>query len=94
MPTDVEFMVLRPVKVVDTIVKQVLGEEPEGATVARALVADGDLQATKGWLFQYRFTTSGIRDTEHLEAVFVSDAGEVSEEKGRLLAAAAHLPVG
>ena len=81
---DVEFMVFGH-KVVDIIVNQVLGEEYEGATGTRALVADGDLPATKGWLFQYQFTTSGIRDAEHLEAVFVSDTGEVSEERGRLL---------
>ncbi len=81
---DVEFMVFGH-KVVETIVNQVLGEEYEGATGTRALVADGELPGTKGWLFQYQFTTSGIRDTEHLEAVFVSDAGEVSEERGRLL---------
>ena len=81
---DVEFMVFGH-KVVDTIVNQVLGEEYEGATGTRALVADEELPATKGWLFQYQFTTSGIRDTEHLEAVFVGDDGEVSEEMGRLL---------
>ena len=81
---DVEFMVFGH-KIVDTIVNQVLGEEYDGATGTRVLVTDGELPATKGWLFQYQFTTSGIRDTEHLEAVFVSDAGEVSEERGRLL---------
>ena len=81
---DVEFMVFGH-KVVDTIVNQVLGEEYEGATGTRTLVADEELPATKGWLFQYQFTTSGIRDTEHLEAVFVSDDGEVSEKMGRLL---------
>ena len=81
---DVEFMVFGH-KVVDTIVNQVLDEEYEGATGTRMLVADGGLPATAGWLFQYLFTTSGIRDTEHLESVFVSDAGEVSEETGRLL---------
>ena len=81
---DVEFMVFGH-KVVDTIVNQVLGEEYEGATGTRVLVADEELPATKGWLFQYQFTTSGIRDTEHLEAVFVSDDGEVSEKMGRLL---------
>ena len=81
---DVEFMVFGH-KVVETIVNQVLGEEYEGATGTRALVADGDLPTTEGWLFQYQFTTSGVRDTERLEAVFVSDAGEASEERGRLL---------
>ena len=81
---DVEFMVFGH-KVVDTIVSQVLGEEYEGATGTRVLAADVDLPAMKGWLFQYQFTTSGIRDTENLEAVFISDAGEVNEEIGRLL---------
>ena len=81
---DIEFMVFGH-KVVDTIVSQVLGEDYEGATGTRVLAANGDLPATKGWLFQYQFTTSGIRDTENLEAVFISDAGEVSEKMGRLL---------
>ena len=81
---DVEFMVFGH-KVVDTIVSQVLGEDYEGATGTRVLAADGDLPAMKGWLFQYQFTTSGIRDTENLETVFVSDDGEVNEEIGRLL---------
>ena len=81
---DVEFMVFGH-KVVDTIVSQVLGEDYEGTTGTRVFAADGDLPAMKGWLFQYQFTTSGIRDTENLETVFVSDAGEVNEEMGRLL---------
>ena len=81
---DVDFMVFGH-KVVDTIVNQVLGEEYEGATGTRTLVANEGLPFAKGWLFQYQFTTSGIRDTEHLEAVFVTDDGEVSEETGRLL---------
>ena len=81
---DVEFMVFGH-KVVDTIVSQVLGEDYEGATGTRVLAADGELPAMKGWLFQYQFTTSGIRDTENLEAVFVSDTEEVNEEMGRLL---------
>ena len=81
---DVEFMVFGH-KVVDTIISNVLGEDYEGATGTRLLVADGDLPAMQGWLFQYQFTTSGIRDTENLEAVFISDAGEVNDEMGRLL---------
>ena len=81
---DVEFMVFGH-KVVETIVSQVLGEDYEGTTGTRVLAADGDLPAMKGWLFQYQFTTSGIRDTENLETVFVSDAGEVNEDMGRLL---------
>ena len=81
---DIEFMVFGH-KVVDTIVSQVLGEDYEGATGTRVLVTGGDLPAMKGWLFQYQFSTSGIRDTENLEAAFVSDAGEVNEEMGRLL---------
>ena len=81
---DVEFMVFGH-KVVGTIVSQVLGEDYEGTTGTRVLAADGDLPAMKGWLFQYQFTTSGIRDTENLETVFVSDAEEVNEEMGRLL---------
>ena len=80
----VEFMVFGH-RVVDTIVGQVLGEEYEGSTGTRRIVADDELAFTKGWLFQYQFTTSGIPPTECLEAVFISDSGEVSEEKGHQL---------
>ena len=78
---DVEFMVFGH-RIIDTIVDQVLGEEYEGTTGTRRIVADDEIAPTSGWLFQYQFTTSGIRDTEHLEAVFVSDAEEVSEATG------------
>ena len=81
---DVEFMVFGH-RVVDTIVGQVLAEDYEGTTGTRRIVGDGELAATSGWLFQYQFTTSGIRDVETLEAVFVRDDGEISEETGRQL---------
>ena len=72
-------------RVVDTIIGQVLAEDYEGNTGTRRVVGDGELAATSGWLFQYQFTTSGVRDVDTLEAVFVSDDGEVSEETGRQL---------
>ena len=78
---DVEFMVFGH-NVVETIVEQVLGEEYEGNTGTRRIIAGDDLAPIAGWLFQFQFTTPGIRDTEYLEAVFVSDAGEVSTEIG------------
>ena len=81
---DVEFMVFGH-RVVDTIIGQVLAEDYEGTTGTRRVVGDGELAATSGWLFQYQFTTSGVRDVDTLEAVFVSDDGEVSEETGRQL---------
>ena len=81
---DVEFMVFGH-KVIETIVEQVLGENYEGNTGTRRIVAGDDLAPVTGWLFQYQFTNPGIRNTEHLEAVFVSDSGEVSAEIGRKL---------
>ena len=81
---DVEFMVFGH-KVVETIVEQVLGENYEGNTGTRRIAAGDDLAPIAGWLFQFQFTTPGIQDTEQLEAVFVSDAGEVSTEIGRKL---------
>ena len=80
----VEFMVFGH-KVVDTIIEKVLGEEYEGTTGTRRIVADDDLAVTKGWLFQYQFTTSGIPETEYLDAVFISDSRETSEETGHQL---------
>ena len=81
---DVEFMVFGH-RVIDTIVGQVLAEDYEGTTGTRRIVGDGELAATSGWLFQYQFTTSGVREVETLEAVFVSDGEEVSEKTGRQL---------
>lgn len=81
---DVEFMVFGH-KVIETIVEQVLEDGYEGNTGTRRIVADDDLAPVSGWLFQYQFTTTGIRNTEHLEAVFVSDSGEISAEIGRKL---------
>ena len=81
---DVEFMVFGHT-VTEAIVRQVLSDAYEGTTGTRRIWADAEMPVTQGWLFQYEFTTSGIRDTERLEAVFVSDAGDVSEEMGRKL---------
>ena len=81
---DVEFMVFGH-KVVDTIVGQVLADGYDGNTGTRRIVAGDDLAPTSGWLFQYQFTVPGVRNTEHLEAVFVSDAGEISTEIGQSL---------
>ncbi len=78
---DVEFMVFGH-KVVDTIVEEVIGENYEGNTGTRRIVEGDGLTPVSGWLFQYQFTTPGIRDTEHLEAVFVSDAEEEAQKLG------------
>ena len=81
---NVEFMVFGH-KVVDTIVAQVLAANYDGNAGTRRIVAGDDLAPTSGWLFQYQFTVPGVRNTEHLEAVFVSDAGEISTEIGHKL---------
>ena len=72
-------------EVVEALVERVLDPEYEGTTGTRRIPANDDLAATSGWLFLYQFTVPGIRNTEYLEPVFVSDGGEVSEAIGRLL---------
>ena len=68
--------------IVDAIVANVLGESYEGVTGTRCIPAGDDLASCSGWLFTYQFTISGVRPTEHLEPVFVSDQGEVDLELG------------
>ncbi len=81
---DVEFMAFGH-PIVDAIVTRVLGEDYEGITGTRRIPADDDLAPCAGWLFTYQFTIPGVRSTEHLEPVFVSDDGKVDLEKGHSL---------
>ena len=81
---DVEFMAFGH-PIVDAIISQVLGEGYEGVTGTRRIPADDDLAPCAGWLFTYQFTIPGVRSTEHLEPVFISDDGKVSLETGHNL---------
>ena len=81
---DVEFMAFGH-PIVDALVSQVLGEGYEGVTGTRRISAGDDLPPCAGWLFTYQFTIPGVRSTEHLEPVFVSDDGTVDIEMGHSL---------
>ena len=79
---DVEFMAFGH-PIVDAIVAKVLGEEYEGVTGTRRILAGDDLAPCVGWLFTYEFVVPGVRSTEHLEPVFVGDDGEVDLQIGQ-----------
>ena len=81
---DIEFMAFGH-PIVDAIASQVLGEGYEGVTGTRCIPAGDDLPPCAGWLFTYQFTIPGVRSTEHLEPVFVSDDGKVDLEMGHSL---------
>ncbi len=69
--------------IVDAIVKQVIGEHYEGVTGTRRISAGDDICPTSGWLFTYLFTVPGVRSTEHLVPIFVSDACELDTQAGQ-----------
>lgn len=69
--------------IVDSIVEEVLAEGYDGATGSRRILAGDDIAPTSGWMFTYIFTVSGIRSTEHLMPIFVSDDGEIDMELGQ-----------
>ncbi len=81
---DVEFMTFGH-PIVDAMAARVLGEDYEGATGTRRIPAYDDLAPCSGWLFTYQFTIPGVRSTEHLEPLFVSDDGNVDPEMGGAL---------
>lgn len=71
--------------IVEAIVEDVLGPSHEGVTGTRRIPAHSGLAPITGWLFSFVFTVSGIRPTEHIEPVFVSDELSVDRAIGRLL---------
>ena len=81
---DVEFMAFGH-PIVDGVVEQVLAEEYEGVTGTRRVPASDDLAPCTGWLFTYQFNVPGVRTTEYLEPVFVSDHGIVDLNIGHKL---------
>ena len=81
---DVEFMAFGH-KIIDSIVEQVLSEKYEGVTGTRRISAGGELAPTSGWLFTYQFNISGIRPTETVVPVFVSDAEEIDLKAGNCI---------
>ncbi|MDE2842339.1 MAG: helicase-related protein [Chloroflexota bacterium] len=81
---DVEFMAFGH-PIVDGVVERVLAEQYEGVTGTRRVPASEELAPCAGWLFTYQFNVPGVRTTEHLEPVFVSDEGEVDPEIGHKL---------
>ena len=81
---EVEFMAFGH-PIVDGVVERVLAEEYEGITGTRRVPASDDLAPCVGWLFTYQFNVPGVRTTEHLEPVFVSDDGKVDLNIGHKL---------
>ena len=81
---DVEFMAFGH-PIVDGAVERVLAEEYEGVTGTRRVPASDDLAPCAGWLFTYQFNVPGVRTTEYLEPVFVSDDGKVDLDIGHKL---------
>ena len=81
---DVEFMAFGH-PIVDGVVERVLAEEYEGMTGTRRVPASDDLAPCTGWLFMYQFNVPGVRTTEYLEPVFVSDDGKVDLNVGHKL---------
>ena len=81
---DVELMAFGH-PIVDRLVERVLGEEYEGVTGTRRIPSSDVLAPCTGWLFTYQFNIPGVRATERLEPVFVSDDGSVDVETGHSL---------
>ena len=54
-------------------------------TGTRRIPSSDELAPCTGWLFTYQFNIPGVRATEHLEPVFVSDDGSVDTEIGHSL---------
>ena len=69
--------------IIEAIVARVIEEGFDGTTGTRRIRADKQLAPVSGWLFTYQFTVPGVRTTEHLVPVLVSDAGRVDAEAGR-----------
>ena len=81
---DVEFMAFGH-PIIDGVVERVLAEEYGGVTGTRRVPSSDDLTPCAGWLFTYQFNVPGVRTTEELEPVFVSDDGEVDLSIGHKL---------
>ena len=78
----VEFMAFGH-PIIEAIVARVIEEGFDGTTGTRRIRADKQLAPVSGWLFTYQFTVPGVRTTEHLVPVLVSDAGRVDVQAGR-----------
>ncbi len=81
---DIEFIAFGH-PIVDGLVERVLGEEYEGVTGTRRIPSSDMLTPCAGWLFTYQFNVPGVRATEYLEPVFVSDDRNVDTKIGRSL---------
>ena len=73
--------------IIEAIVARVLEDGYDGTTGTRRIRADQQLAPVSGWLFAYQFTVPGVRTSEHLVPVLVSDAGRVDAQAGRRIMA-------
>ena len=69
--------------IVDAIVGNVLSGRYEGITGTRCIPVGDDLAPISGWLFTYLFTVPGVRQTEDLVPIFVSDSGTIDTAIGQ-----------
>ena len=79
---DVELMAFGN-PIVDAIVEQVLGENYDGVTGTRRILASDDLAPVSGWLFTFLFKVPGVRSIEHLVPAFVTDSGKIDTDMGQ-----------
>ena len=79
---DVELMAFGN-PIVDAIVEQVLGENYDGVTGTRRILASDDLAPVSGWLFTFLFKVPGVRSIEHLVPAFVTDSGIIDTDMGQ-----------
>ena len=79
---DVELMAFGN-PIVDAIVEQVLGENYDGVTGTRRILASDDLATVSGWLFTFLFKVPGVRSIEHLVPAFVTDSGIIDTDMGQ-----------
>ena len=79
---DVELMAFGN-PIVDAIVEQVLGENYDGVTGTRRILASDDLATVTGWLFTFLFKVPGVRSIEHLVPAFVTDSGIIDTNMGQ-----------
>jgi superfamily II DNA or RNA helicase len=71
--------------IIEAIVERVLSPDYPGSNGTFRVVADDDLSPTRGWLFVYVITLSGLREESRMLPVFVTDDGVVSVETGEAL---------
>jgi ATP-dependent helicase HepA len=71
--------------VIDALVRRVAEEKPDGAASVRAVESASVDVYSPGWQFNWIITVNGLRSTQTMYPLFVSDDGEVDAAAGRRL---------